>query len=305
MLRRALLLGSGALLAGCGPKPRPAPPSAPAVAGAADWIPPDLDVVLRMDLAKVKSALGGVALSALSREVLSRGGGGDAADELVIASLLTADRVYLGYRPDPLLRPLDRVLALEGSFEPLLQAPGGFSGAVDLGADVRYWERTSVELPRGGIARVYAAGNRLRAFVSEAELDAVERVLSGQGGERRLTPPEEGTLSLAARPELLARLAGRGSLRELIREGKALRAAVDLRADGVELTLQLELAGAEQAERLAEAGQEVLSRAGGRVGSATLRAAGDRVVLSAKLERALLAPALGCLLGGSDPTCAW
>jgi hypothetical protein len=156
------------------------------------------------------------------------------------------------------------------------------------------------------VARIYAIGERVRAFVSEAEIDAVERLLAGQGGERRLEPPEEGTLSLAARPWLLARLTGRGSLREMLDQARTLFVVIELESDGAAVKVSLTLANPERAQSLASAGKQALSRLGGRLGtSATLTADGDRVVLTAKLSRAELVPALVCLRSASDPACAW
>jgi hypothetical protein len=294
----------------CGPKATPALPPAPAATSAIDFITPDLDVVVRLDLARVKAALGVTALTALSREVLAHDSGGQEPDELVVASLLAAEQVYLGYRPSPLWAPLDRVLALQGHFEPLLQPPSGFSGATDLGRDLRHWDRRSAPKSRGGVARVYAQGDRVRAFVSEAELDSVERTLAldGLGSARRLEPPEEGTISLAARPALLGRLAGHGTLRELLEDAKALQAVADLESDGVRLKLELLLSGADQAQQLASAGKLVLSRAmGDAVLDVTLGAESDRVVLAARLTRAQLAPMLACVWGGtaSALACPW
>jgi hypothetical protein len=306
MQRRALLLGLSAVA--CGPKAAPALPTAPAITSAVELIAPDLDVVVRLDLARVKAALGVTALTALSRQVLAQDSGGQEPDALVVASLLAAEQVYLGYRPSPLWAPLDRVLALQGHFEQLVRPPTGFSGATDLGRDLRYWDRRSAPSSRGGVARVYALGDRVRAFVSEAELDSVERALDGLGSARRLEPPEEGTLSLAARPALLGRLAGHGTLRELLEDAKALRAVADLESDGVRLKLELLLSGAEQARQLASAGKLVLSRAMGDAAlDVTLVAESDRVVLSARLTRAQLAPLLACVWGGaaSAVACPW
>jgi hypothetical protein len=306
MQRRALLWGLSAIA--CGPKAAPALPSAPVVTSAIDFIPPDLDVVVRLDLARLKAALGVTALTALSREVLAHDRGGQEPDELVVASLLAAEQVYLGYRPSSLGAPLDRVLALQGHFDQLLRPPTGFSGVTDLGRDLRHWDRRSAPSSRGGVARVYVLGDRVRAFVSEAELDALERALTGLGSGRRLEPPEEGTLSLAARPALLGRLSGQGTLRDLLEDAKALRAVADLEADGMRLKCELLLAGAEQAQQLASAGKLVLSRAmGGAALDVTLGAESDRVVLSARLTRAQLAPLLACVGGGaaSALACPW
>jgi hypothetical protein len=307
MRRRALLAVAIAGAFGCGPKPLAAPPEAPVVTSASDVLPADLDVVVRFDLGRVKAALGGAVLSALSREVLAATGAAEPTDALVLESLLAADVVYLAYRPGPLLSPLDRVLALQGSFEQLLRPPAGFSGAVDLGGDVRYFERSSMTaLTRGSVARIYTASTRVRAFVSEAEIDAVERVLATGGAERRMSPPEEGTLSLAARPWLVARFGGSGALRELLNAAQALHAVADLESDGVRFQLELELEKPEQAEALASAAKQALERLGGTLAEAArLRAVGDRVVLSARLERAQLLPLLGCLRSGSGSGCAW
>src|SRR6188768_591637 len=99
MRRRALLLGLSA--AACGPKTPPPLPPAPAISSAAELIPADLDVVVRLDLARVKAALGELALTALAHQVLARDNAGQDPDELLVSSLLGADQVYLAYRPSP------------------------------------------------------------------------------------------------------------------------------------------------------------------------------------------------------------
>jgi hypothetical protein len=164
-----------------------------------------------------------------------------------------------------------------------------------LGGDVRYWDAKS-EPGRGGVARIYAVSQRLRAFVSEAEIDAVERALDGQSSPRRLQPPEQGTLSLAARPALLGALSGHGSLRELLDGATSLKAVADLESDGVRLKAELTLEDADQAEKLASAAKLVLERAlGDGAVQVELHADADRVLLSAKLSRVQLLPALSYL----------
>lgn len=306
-MQRRALLSLLALAAACGPKPLPALPPAPRASVPADLIPPDLDVVVRLDLGRVKSALGATAVSALGGEVLARGAPKQAADELLIASLLEADVVYLGYRPSGSGLPLDRVLVLQGRFTQLMRPPAGFSGATDLGADVRYWDVTT-PAPREGVARIYAVGDRLRAFASEAELDAVERQLQIGSGEQRLEAPAEGTLSLAARPALLAGVAGNGLLRRLLEGSKRLTAVADLESDGVHLKAELVLENAEQAADLASAGKLVLLRLlGERADQLELRSDAERVLMSVRLTRAELAPTLGCLQGAEagGSGCPW
>lgn len=306
-MHRRALLSLTLLAAACGPKPLPAPPPAPRVSMPGELIPSDLDVVVRLDLGRVKAALGAAAVSALAGDVLARGSAKQAADELLIASLLEADLVYLGYRPSPQGAPLDRVLALQGRFTQLMHPPSGFSSATDLGADVRYWDATTPP-SREGVARIYAFGDRLRAFVSEAELDAMERQLGGAPSDQRLEAPSEGTLSLAARPTLLARLSGHGILRRLLEGAKHLSAVLDLDSDAVRLKAELQLQTPEQAADLVSAANLVAGRLlGARAAQFELRADAERVLLSAKLSRADLAPALGCLRAAEagDSGCPW
>jgi hypothetical protein len=287
MQRRALLLSLLALTA-CGPKPLPPAPPAPQISAPAELIPSDLDVVVRLDLGRVKAALGAAAVSALAGEVLARGSAKQAADELMVASLLEADLVYLGYRPGRLGAPLDRVLALQGHFTQLMHPPQGFSGATDLGADVRYWD-AQVRPPREGVARIYAFSDRLRAFSTEAEIDAMELRLAGGGGVRRLEPPAEGTLSLAARPLVLARFAGNGVLRDLLEGSKSLSAVADLESDGARLKAELVLESPDQAADLVSAGRLVLDRLlGDHASKLELRADAERVVLDARMSRSEL-----------------
>jgi len=307
---RALFLGLCALTA-CGPRPVPPPPSAPRVTTAAQLIPADLDVVVRLDMAHMKAALGELTPELLSREVLARtsGDSSEEPDELIVTSLLDAELVYLGYRPSPELLPLDRVLALQGSFEPLVRAPSGFSAPIDLGADLRYWDKQPGKQPlsRSGAARLYTVGERVRAFVSEAELDSVERALDGRAGPWRLEAPEEGSLSLAVRPRRLARLV-RGSLGELLGEAKTLDVVLELASDGAKLKLSLITAEPEQAARLASAAQLALSRAlGERAKRVELDVVGERLSLSLRASRAELGALFACVK--SKPTsateCAW
>src|SRR5258706_10180491 len=142
-MQRRALLGLFALAAACGARPLPPPPAPPHVTAPAELIPPDLDVVVRLDLSRVKAALGSATVSKLAGDVLARGAPKQSADELLFASLLEADVVYLGYRPSTLGAPLDRVLALQGRFTQLMHPPSGLSSATDLSADVRYWDATT------------------------------------------------------------------------------------------------------------------------------------------------------------------
>jgi hypothetical protein len=307
MQRRALLWLS-ALAWSCGPRERPALPSAPGVVSAEDLIPADLDIVARMDMARMKATLGALTEELLSRDALTSSAGedGDAADALLVRSLLAAEHVYLAYRPSALWLPTDRVLAVEGRFEPFSAPPAGFGLPTDLGADLRYWDRKAgARLARTAVARIYAQGDRLLAFVSEAEIDAVERTLTVPRSPRQLRPPAEGAVSLALRPALLGKLAS-GSLRDLLERGRTLDLIVDLESDRARLRATLVLDSPEHAQTLLVAGRRVLEQApNGLSASSTLQAEQDRLLLQATLSREQLAPLLTCLGRGSGAGCPW
>ncbi len=303
MRRRELLLAAALLSSACGPKPLPAPPAAPRVTGAADFIPADLDVLARLDMAQVRAALGAVAIASLSRELSARQAGTEnqetgQTEPLLLESLLDADVVYLAYRPSPALLPLDRVLVVQGHFAPIIKAPQGFSGGTDLGGDVRRWERERTQpLARSSTARLYALGDRVRAFVSEAELDSVDRALEGLSEPRLLVAPEEGALSLATRPRLLAPWVN-GTLRELLQDSKSLELVVDLQSDGAVLRGVLATSSPDQAQQLVRAGQKVLEVArGGRGQPAELLALDSRATLKLRLDRSELGALLGRVRG--------
>jgi hypothetical protein len=307
MQRRALLLGSSALLWSCGPRARPTLPSAPRVVSSEDLLPADLDVVVRVDLGKMKATLGAITEEVLSRDALTAGVASDERPEpVLVASLLAAERVYLAYRPSPLLLPTDRVLIVEGRFDPFVSPPPGFTLATDLGADLRYWDRKpGARLPRSGIARIYAQGQRLLAFVSEAELDAVERTLTTPSSPRQLRPPAEGAISLAMRPALLAKLAS-GTLRDLLERAQSLQLVGDLQSDRARVRAALVLASADDAQALQLAAQHLLERLPSELrASASLQAEQERLVLEATLTRSQLLPVLACLGRGSGAACPW
>jgi hypothetical protein len=171
---------------------------------------------------------------------------------------------------------------------------------------LRYWDRKpGAPLPRSATARIYAQGDRLRAFVSEAEIDAVERALSTPPSPRQLRPPAEGALSLAVRPALLGRLAS-GTLRELLTPAQTLEVVVDLESDRARLRAELVLDSAEHAETLLAAGRQALERAPSELAaSASLQGEQERITLQATLTRAQLAPLLTCLDRGSGAGCPW
>src|SRR5262249_57714767 len=85
-------------LAGCAAS-RPPPPRAPALSTPNDAIPPDLDLVIRVDLAKVRAALGPEGIAVLRRGAASAAGA-ETGSDFFVRALEHADVACLALRPE-------------------------------------------------------------------------------------------------------------------------------------------------------------------------------------------------------------
>src|SRR5687767_14936600 len=154
-------LAALALLAACGcgperiPPPRTAPPT---IAGPSDAIPADLDVVLRVDVRRVRETLGDEAFARLRAHALGSHSSKDTgAERLMTDALARADLAVIGLRPGRTPELSDSVIALSGDLSGLdparYAAEPPFDGGSDLGGGFRVYERKSPE--RAAPARVY------------------------------------------------------------------------------------------------------------------------------------------------------
>jgi len=289
-----VLLSFGAACGGS----RPAPPRAPALATPADAVPPDLDLVLRVDLAKVRSALGPQGIASL------RGEAGDAVaetrDALVERALEASDTAILALRPELLPHEADNVLVLAGHFGALgvdraLRA-SGWSAPVDLGGDVRRFDRGG-KISRSSPARVYAFADERLVFVSAAEIDSVEAVLERHRASSSLKPQARGVLAFAARLRTLGTtLIDRyPELADAIGPAGAVQGVVDATPTGLGLEVALELPSEASAERTAESLgriRQALAASAGKMAamaqSANIQAVGRFAVVRVALERGML-----------------
>ena len=207
----ALIAASLAMAAsGCARERIGPPPDAPGVGEPADAIPPDLDVVIRVDLRRMRAALGPSAIDRLQVPVGADGAEDGGDDARLLADVLEkSDLVFIGFRPGLALGATDRVIASEGRFEDFdVRRHGGqarWAAGQDLGAAWRMYERRQSPA-RGVPARVYLRGTDLLVLVSVAEIDSVERALEGRSVSARLEVPSRGAVSMAARAESLRRL---------------------------------------------------------------------------------------------------
>lgn len=277
----------------------PPPPPAPVVQAPADAIPGDLDVVVRLDLAAMKGALGQLAL----RELEARALGSASAEALVGAALRRADTAWFAFRPGLPPELTDNVLVLRGDFADLEAPSPPWALARDLGGGFR---RLDHEAPAGRAqpARLYRRDDDLLVFVSEAELDSVELVLERGATVDRVEAPNEGALAVAARAPILARLvyADAPAAARLLDQARLVSAHVELTAAGLAGELDVEFREPTTADDAARASRVLgaaLKEQGGPLATVLegvdISAVGTSLVVRVELEAA----ALGALVEGS------
>jgi len=295
MTRRLLL---ALVLAGAGCAGRPPPPRAPSLTTPVDALPSDLDLVVRVDLEKVRAALGPAGA-----ELMRRGTGAlpnDPGTELVPRALERTSVAFLALRPELVPGEADNVLVLSGRFADLgideALAAAGFASPVDLGADVRRFDRKG-KVGRAAPARIYAFRSEQLVFVSPAEIDSVEAVLERGMRPTLLRPREQGVLAFAARLRSLRYgIAQRyPSVARALGDAAGLEGAIDATPEGLGLDMSFELPSEVDAQASAESlgrVKEALAGADGKLGAlakgARTEAVGRYVVVRLALARGLL-----------------
>lgn len=248
-------LGCGGAGEGAGPVTPQV--EAPSVAAPVRAVPSDLDVVLRIDLEAMRSAFPADVEARLAQALLGEDGASSGASEVMILALLQARQVWIGWRPGP--DDWDNVFVLRGDFGELRETDlsRDFHPARALPNGWRVHEARSVT-SRGAPAALYAHLDDLWVFASEAEIDAVERVLDGRAPEERLEPPERGVVSVAARmPSLVAQYRRVSPQAARLLEGaRTVQASADLTAEGLSVAAEMSF----EAEDLAEGAAEGLRR---------------------------------------------
>jgi len=292
-----VVLGAGAL--GC--SRQAPPPRAPALESARAAIPPDLDLVLRIDLGRVRSALGPSAVGMI-QGLGEAGAEAGAPRDLVAQALARAEVVLVAARLDR-GADLDTVVVLEGPLRGLTPPSSGWSVPTDLGGDVRRWDRKGPG-PRESPARVYAFGDERLVVLSEAEIDSVEAVIERGMPPNPLTPRSRGIVAFAARLRgVRNELAARAPLfAKALGGATGLEGNLEPSATGLTLDLSIELeseASAEHARELIESVRELFANGSGQAAeiarSATVAAAGRSVTVRSGVPPALVMLALSKL----------
>ncbi|HEV8248114.1 MAG TPA: hypothetical protein VGP93_20205 [Polyangiaceae bacterium] len=305
----ALLAG---FLFGCAGKGlTPPPPRAPLSSGS-EAMPADLDLVVRIDLERVRSALGPELVGQLRRAARVSAAVDD-TEELVSGALEQADVVLLGLRPRS-STVLDHVFVLEGSFKRFdpgaTHARPAWTPAQDIGGDFRRWDRAKAPA-RAAPARIYAFGERMVIIASLAEVDSTERSVELGYRKGALVPPSKGVVSFAARvlPLSFALESRSPRLARWLRAAETLEGSAEIASDGVQLELALKVDSPQTAEQLRnvlQALSELFALRGSvkeLAEAAKFETAGNYVVCRAALGRDTLAKWLSC--AEKDSPCAW
>lgn len=197
----ALLVGLAIATSGCGS-------SAPAAAAGkralapmpvldrrldpADIFPADLDLVLRLDVARMSSTIGPAAAQAMAARAAS-----EAGDDVLRAALACADVVWLAARLGD-LDAGDHVVVVEGAACTPALDPAAWTPQPSRTTSMKIFDRQG-PARRSGTGRVVVFGEHATAFVSPMEMDSVTRILEGGPDARRGTPVAEGVVSLDVR----------------------------------------------------------------------------------------------------------
>lgn len=219
----------------------------PAHFDPADLIPADLDLVVRVDLGRMKDALGPGSATRLSGE---HGG-----EPLLDQALERAEIAWVAVRVAD-IDAGDRLVIVEGKVKALTVDSTRFREAAPPHPEVKAYERIGPHR-RDEVAEILVIGDRAIAFVSPVERDSVRRVLRRGRDAGRGDPVAEGFVSLDYRVQRLTPRLERKfpSISALLGSVERVRATARLTDDGVviESTLQGETAqAAEKATRFLE-----------------------------------------------------
>jgi hypothetical protein len=223
-----------------------------------DIFPADLDLVVRVDVGRMRAGIGPAAADALAKRALT-----GSVDDEVKDALACAEVVWVATRAQALDEG-DRIIVVEGKscMPELLGAR--WERVRSSNGKLRIFDRAG-EPPRSGTARIMNLGNHATAFVSPVELDPVRRVLATGPDPKRGNPTAEGLVSFDLRagrlpPALERKYPSIGAVLAGIERVRGSAVLVD---DGVKIdadVLGASKTGAERAARFLEAMRDNLAK---------------------------------------------
>ena len=245
--KRARAIASAASLglaviaaAGCGPSPGAKagerPPQLSRRLDATDLLPADLDVVVRVDVARLKAGLGPGSAEVLAGRAAEQGG-----DGFIAEAMAKADTVWIGLRLAD-LDAGDRVLVAEGRLGEIHLEPSEWKETTPAATmeGVRILDRKGT-VARASTGRIVAANDRLYAFVSPAEVDATSRLLRDGADEGHGDPAAHGLVSVDVRGHRLPRSLEKKypSIAAVIAGVARVRGTAQMADDGVKVSVDV------------------------------------------------------------------
>lgn len=230
-------------------------PRTPASVG--ELIPADLDLVVRIDLARVRASLG----PDTSQDLLAEAADRTRADASMRAALAEAEIAWLATRVAD-AEAGDRVLAVrlerrrrvdaETAAKPRLTPDDIAWKKLESEAGVLRFGTRRERLDRGQTERIYLLDDEAAVFVSPVEVPAVDRLLLDGPDAARGRPEARGLFSLDYRASRLSPDMVRAfpSLAKLWRGIRSISAVVDDSGDGLELEGRIRCASPRAAEDL-------------------------------------------------------
>jgi hypothetical protein len=193
-----LFLFAALLLVSCGrkavsPKERPPGPALSRSVDPGELFPADLDLTVRIDVARMRAGIGPLATESVEARALRQAG-----DDVLKDAIRCADVIWLGLRLSD-LDAGDHVVAVEGKDCAPELDPAKWTRVPSGNREVTIFDRKGDSAPRAGTARVLALGRRASVFVSPVELDSVARVLRDGPDARRGNPTAQGIVSVDLR----------------------------------------------------------------------------------------------------------
>jgi hypothetical protein len=182
-----------------------------------------------------------------------------------------------------------------------------FTGPLDLGGAWRRYDRKPPK-SRAAPVRIYARTDDVLVFVSNAEVDSVERRLEQGASDPHVEPAESGVFSIDARAPALAHwLRDRApAVSRLLGHAERVRLKADVESVGLKAELELTFESEKAARTTADGAGEMAKALAGSGGlferlSRGLRveAVGTSLVMRLELPPETLAQLVGCIDGGS------
>lgn len=222
-----------------------------------ELFPADLDLVVRLDVGRMRAGLGPLAADELSKRALQGTGENELAE-----ALACADVVWIATRAAE-VEVGDRIVVIEGKRCMPELGRGRWEKVRSANGRVAIFDRHG-EAPRSGTARIVNLGDRATVFVSPVELDSVKRVLDAGPDEKRGSPTAEGLVSLDLRAKALPPALARRypAIAAVLGGIERIKGSAVLADDGLRVNAQVlgkAAAGAEKAARFLEAIRDSLT----------------------------------------------